>query len=160
MYVTLGFEAKIDAPGRRVWALLNDFERTHEFNPFVTISPVRTGDDGGLGAEREVLLYDGSVKHEYVLDVEKDRSILIAVSERNALIKAATARLTVEPPDQNISFLKIELTYEPRFGFLGKLLGLAYKPVLMSQYNHLIRGLNEYLSAHESVEQHGCDGLT
>ena len=146
MYLNLRIEADLRVPGRDVWHVLNDFGGHYRFNPLIELSPITNGIESGLGAEREVLLYDGSSMMQTILDFDEGRSILVGFTETDLPIRKATARFTVEPEDREFCHVRIDVAYEPKWGPVGVALGFLVKPMIRYRYNLVMRGLEYYVT--------------
>ena len=145
MYLKLRIESDLKAPGRRVWNVLNDFGGHYKFNPLIELSPITNGIEHGLGAEREVQLYDGSSMLQTILDFVEGESMLIGFTETNLPITHATAKFTVEPPDREFCHVRIDVSFEPKLGMVGALIGSIFKPVIRYRYNLVLRGLEYFV---------------
>ena len=155
MYVTLRIESDMCEPGKDVWRVLKDFGGHYRFNPLIELSPITNGIAEGLGAEREVQLYDGSSILQTILDFKEGESILIGFTETSLPIKNATAKFTLTPPDREFCRVFVDLAYEPKLGVVGGLLGTFYKPVLRNRYNLVLRGLRHFVHTGQTV----CDSV-
>ena len=154
MYFQLNVNSKLDVPGREVWDVLRDFGGYYRFNPLIKASPIINGISHGVGAERRLELYDGTILRQQILDIEDDESLLISVLDSNLPIHAATARFTVEPVDQPFCSINVDVTFEPRYGPAGIIWGMAMKSSLRSQYNIMFHGLRHYLNSGHTVAEH------
>ncbi len=152
MYLRTSVEADLNVPGSDAWQILKDFGGHYQFNPLIKLSPITNGISNGLGAEREVILYDGSSIRQTILDMEEGVSMLIGFTETDLPIKKATARFTIEPPDQAFCRVSIEITYEPKFGFVGGVLGMLYQPTIRNRYNIVLRGLKHFAATGQAID--------
>jgi hypothetical protein len=144
VYLGLTVASRLNVPGEKVWSVLKDFGGHYQFNPLIRLSPISNGIEEGLGAEREVYLYDGSVIRQIILDYREGESLLIGTTQSARFIKQATTRYSIEPPDQPFCRVRIDVTYEPKFGLAGGAMGVVYKPTLRSQYGLVLRGLEHF----------------
>jgi hypothetical protein len=153
MYLSTIVEADLGVSGNEAWQVLKDFGGHYQFNPLIQLSPITNGITDGLGAEREIVLYDGSSMRQIILDYVEGESLLIGFTETDLPIKNATAKFTIEPPDQPFCRVSIEITYEPKFGFVGGLMGVFYQPTIRNRYNLVLRGLKHFVSTGQAVER-------
>ncbi len=153
MYHTVSIETDLDVPGRDVWRVLNDFGSHYTFNPLVRLSPITNGIARGPGAEREVVMYDGAIIRQRVLDWDEGRSLLIGFTQTDLPISNATARFSVEPPDQPFCRVRVDVTFEPAYGVLGSMAGYLYRPAIRSRYSLVLRGLKHFVTTGQPVGQ-------
>jgi hypothetical protein len=135
----------------RVWPVLNDFVGHYRFNPYVEYSPIVNGITQGLGSERELRLYDGPVVKQKIIDYEEGRMILVGITESSWPIKRGWTRITLEATGEEACQLEYHLNYVPSLGPLGPLIGLYYKPVFTSQYNVVLRSVEEYVTTGRAI---------
>ena len=145
MYLKVRIDSDFDLPGHEVWQVLKDFGGHYMFNPLIEVSPITNGITEGLGAEREIVMYDGSRMLQKVLDYEEARSMLVGFLETDLPIRMGTARFAIDPVDQPFCNLSIEVTYEPKLGLVGGMLGWLYKPVVRYRYAMILRGLKHFV---------------
>lgn len=155
MYLQTSVQADLEVAGPAAWEVLKDFGGHYQFNPLIRLSPIVNGIPSGLGAEREVVLYDGSCIRQVILDYEEGRSMLIGFTETDLPIHRATAKFTIDPPDQSFCRVTIEITYEPRFGLVGGVLGALYGPTLRNRYNLVLRGLQHFVANGPAATDNG-----
>ena len=151
MYLTARIESDLSVPGREVWEVLKDFGGHYRFNPLIELSPITNGITEGLGAEREVQLYDGSSMLQTILDIDEGRSILVGFTESSLPIRSGTAKFTIEPSDQAFCHVRIDVVLEPKYGMLGGVLGLLMKPIVRNRYNLVLRGLKHFVTTGQAV---------
>lgn len=153
MYLSVNIEAELDHPGREVWRILKDFGGHYRFNPLIELSPITNGIAEGLGAERQVVMYDGSEMLQTILDYDEGESILIGFTETSLPIRNGTARFSIEPADQAFCRLSIEVLFEPKMGAFGAVLGVFYKPIVRQRYNMVVRGLRHFVATGRPVDE-------
>jgi hypothetical protein len=146
MQFTVRSESKFEAPGEQVWRVLKDFGGHYQFASLMEVAPIDNGVTEGLGAERELRLYDGTVIRQRILDLEEGRSMLIEIVESSLPIESAVIRIDLGPSDAQICFVAFEITYEPKYGVVGGVVGPLYKPILLSQHNLILRGLEHFVA--------------
>lgn len=151
MYLKTTITADLGVPGSQAWQVLNDFGGHYQFNPLIQLSPIVNGITHGLGAEREISLYDGSTMRQKILDFEEGESILIGFTETDLPIKNATAKFTIEPPNQKFCRISIDIVYEPKFGVLGGVVGMFLRPSIRQRYHLVLRGLKYFVTTGQTV---------
>lgn len=148
MYLRTHVETELDVSAAVVWDVLNDFGNYYQLHPLIKLSPITNGIHTGLGAEREVILFDGTSIRQTILDIVEGESMLLGFTESDLPIKHATAKIAIEPPDQTFCRISIDITYEPKYG----LVGYMYGPTLRNRANLMLRGLKHYVNTGEALE--------
>jgi hypothetical protein len=147
---TVHAEHHLRAPGPEVWEILQDFGGHHRFNPFIERSRITNGIPVGLGAEREVVLYDGAVMRQRIVDYQPGQSMIIEVIETDQWVRHYLIEISVRTETTDSCVLSYRVSYKAPFGVLGFPVGLFYKVVLKSRYNHVLRGLERYVRVHQA----------
>ena len=148
MYLRTHVEAEVDVSAAEVWGVLNDFGNYYQLHPLIKLSPITNGIHNGLGAEREVIFFDGTSIRQTILDIVEGESLLIGFSESDLPIKHATAKIAIEPPDQSFCRISIDITYEPKYG----LVGYIYIPTLRNRASLMLRGLKHFVTTGEELK--------
>ncbi len=142
---TVNAEHHVRAPAPHVWEAIDDFGAHHRFNPFIERSRITNGIVSGEGSEREISLYDGSIIRQRIVDYQPGRSMAIEVIESTHLIRHHLVEIVVLPVSEQACRLSYRASFRAPFGALGMPIGLLYKPVLLSRYGHVLRGLERYV---------------
>ena len=144
-------EHALNAPQPVVWDVVNDFGSHYRYNPFVQHSEITNDVPSGVGAERALQLYDGSTMRQRIIDYEAGRSMVIDVVESDLLIRHFIIQLSVQRQTADTCKLIYEISYSAPFGIIGYPIGLLFKPILMSRLNHLLKGVERYVTTREPV---------
>jgi len=144
-------EHALNAPQSQVWDVMNDFGSHYRYSPFVEHSEVINDIRFGLGAERMLRLYDGSTMRQRITDYDPGRSMVIDVVESELLIRHFIIQVSVEPKTEDTCSLNYDIFYSAPFGVVGYPIGLLYKPILTSRFNHVLKGLERYVTTREPV---------
>ncbi|MFU8815234.1 MAG: SRPBCC family protein [Pseudomonadales bacterium] len=142
---TVCAEQRLRAPGPRVWEVVQDLGGHHRFNPLIESTIITNDVPVGEGAEREVRLYDGSSMCQRIVDYQPGRSMIIEVIESEHWVRHYVIEISVEPESEDSCVLAYRVSFQMPLGWLGYPLGLIYKPLLRSRYNHMLRGLERYV---------------
>lgn len=144
-------EMHLEAPQADVWDVLADFGGHYQYNPYVKHSSIINHIPVGVGAEREMQLYDGSVMLQRIMDFDPPKSMAIEIVESDLLIRHYVVQMSVQPVDASVSTLACRVSYMPPFGALGSPLGLIFKPVVLSRVNHVLQGIAHYVRTREPI---------
>jgi len=132
-------------PANRVWDAVSDFGSHHHFNPFIREIRMLGDKQTGEGAERELVLYDGSVVAQRIVDYHPGTSMVIEVVQSDLLVRHHVTEIRVRPMDDSSCVLSYRVCFRPSFGLIGLPLGFYYKVRLRSQYALVLRGLARHL---------------
>ena len=139
-------EQQLRAPAAKVWEVVQDFGSHHKFNHLIEHARITNGIALGPGAEREVQLYDGSLMRQRIIDFQPGQSMAIEVIESDHWIRHHLIEIAVRPRPGHACTLAYRISYQAPFGVLGFPIGLFYKIVLRSRYNHVLRGVERYVN--------------
>ena len=142
-------EHALNAPQPVVWDVMNDFGSHYRYNPFVQNSEITNDIHTGLGAERSLQLYDGSTMRQRIVSYEAGRSMVIDVVESELLIRHFIIELSVEGQTADTCKLIYDISYAAPFGIVGYPFGLLFKPILISRVNHVLKGVERYVTTRE-----------
>lgn len=140
---------RLDASEHEVWEVLKDFGGHYRFDPYIQFSPICNDISEGLGAEREVTIFDGPVVRQKIIDYEEGRMILIGITDSSWPIKRGWVRIELEPISDDSCLLSYHLHFVPPFGLLAPIIGLYYKPVFQGQYNVILRSVEHFVRTGE-----------
>ena len=144
-------ELHLDAPHADVWQVVSDFGGHYLYNPYVRHSVTINDIPVGVGAEREVYLYDGSLMLQRIVDFDPAGSMAIEIVESDLLIRHYLLQMSVQAADDNASTLACRVSYLPPFGILGSPLALILKPVILSRVSHMLQGVAHYVRTREPI---------
>jgi hypothetical protein len=136
----------INAPPGKIWQVLAEIDRVHEWNPSVTASRYLASTSSGLGAQRHCDI-EGGYLRERVVEWEVERKLGFEIFATNAPIRSARAtfHLAPHPRGTQVSF---EMQYGVKFGPLGALMD---RMVMSRQFAKLVpdvlRALKEKIEA-------------
>jgi hypothetical protein len=133
-YVVLLWERRIRATPERLWAVLTDFPRMHEW--FLGVRRVRLAAPApAAGMERTLTLVTGQSHRERIATWDPPRLLEIEVLEPPVLARDWRASIRLEPvgPDVRLAW---SLRYAPRFGPVGRVLDrLVLRPLLRTAFD-------------------------
>lgn len=132
-------------PANRVWESVSDFGGHHHFNPFIHDIRILGDTQTGEGAEREMVLYDGSVVAQRIVDYHPGTSMVIEVVQSDLMVSHHVTEIRVSAIDDSSCMLSYRVCFRPSFGLIGLPLGFYYKVRLRSQYALVLRGLARHL---------------
>jgi len=139
-------EQQLRAPAAKVWEVVQDFGSHHRFNHLIEHARITNGIPLGPGSEREVKLYDGSLMRQRIIDFQPGQSMAIEVIETDHWIRHHLIEIAVQARKDDTCTLAYRVSYQAPFGVLGFPIGLFYKTVLRSRYNHVLRGVERYVN--------------
>ena len=114
---------QIDAPPKRVWTVLADFPNIADWNSGVNRSYSTSDATAGVGAKRHCDLAPIGALEETVTGWDEDRRLEIRVDSAAKLpIVHGLVTFTLDSADAGTD-VRIDYSYQPRFGFLGQLMG-------------------------------------
>ena len=138
---------QIDASPTRVWTVLADFPNIADWNSGVNRSYSTSDATAGVGAKRHCDLAPIGALEETVTGWDEDRRLEIRIDSAAKLpIVHGLATFTLDSADAGTD-VHIEYSYQPRFGFLGQLMG---RFVLDTQ---LTRGFARFLKDLEQASR-------
>lgn len=138
-----------------VWKAISDVGAVHKFHPLVQSSPLLSQQETGLECTRRCDFYDGTSIVEKVIDFEPEKTIKFELSEMNMPMTHAFARMTVIRVDNDTTEFEIKMTYEMKYGLLGKIMGVMMKPMMKGMFKKVINGLDDHLNTGQIVAKDG-----
>lgn len=134
----------VDAPHTAVWSALADFQAIGDFHPYITSVDLRTKHNGGLGSKRTCHFKDGTQIDEEIVDWQADESYTVLASNYSVPLKSMYGTLGVKSVDgKTEAFMRLE--YVPKFGPLGKLMGLLMMNRMMGKrMDDILVGLRDF----------------
>lgn len=131
----------IAAPATAVWNVLDDFGGIHRYHPEVMASYSTNHLSTGLGAERVCTFKQGDVL-ERIASYGPGQEMQVEIIDAGPFpLAAARATLRVKPLDGGHSRVTMEMTFTPKFGLAGKLMG----PMMVRQFSSLMTRVLESL---------------
>lgn len=116
-------QRQIDASRNKVWAVLADFPNIAEWNRGVNRSYATSDATAGVGAKRHCDLAPLGVLEETVTGWDEEKRMEIRIdSARRLPIAHGLATFTLSGADAATD-VSVEYAYEPKYGFLGHLMG-------------------------------------
>jgi len=119
----LTLSKKLEATSDKVWAVLADFPNIAAWNSGVNKSYSTSDALSGVGARRHCDLSPMGALEETVVRWEEEKCLEISIDSAAKLPMAhglATFTLSGEGDSTDVS---VEYSYQPKFGFLGQLMG-------------------------------------
>ena len=148
----------VDAKPNDVWSVLNRFDETYIYHPFVETSKSLNGISSGVGAKRECVMYGGQRLEETVTEHDAQNSTyLVEVLEFGPLpVTAMKVRITLAEAGADRTNVTYDCWFSPRFGIVGRLvLPTILKPQLRKMLNALIDGVGAHIRTGRLVENGG-----
>ncbi len=140
------------APIDTVWPLVADVTAVQRWHPSVKTADLLSPKPTGLGAARRCNFYDGTDVREEVVDLEEGRRVRLRLSEFSVPMKRLEAEVTLSPLGDGQTEATFELSYEMKFGPLGKVMGaLMVRRSLVKVANTVLAGLEHHASTGEIV---------
>jgi carbon monoxide dehydrogenase subunit G len=120
---TIEVERDIEAPQSDVWAVLADFPNIASWNTGVKSSFSTSDTTAGVGAKRHCDLAPAGALEETIQVWEPEAVLEISIdSARGLPIRYGLAKFVLEPGEIGTR-VTVAYSYQPRFGFLGQLMG-------------------------------------
>ena len=126
----------IDAPVEQVWNSWDDFGSIDVFNPNLSKSFLLPGSrQTGLGATRQCDLKDGkNYIQERIIEYVPQRRIVVDIFNGTIPLKKAVAEIDIEAAGFDRSKVTFTMTFEPKFGLIGRLMA----PMMKRQFRRLL----------------------
>ncbi len=143
----------IDAPQAAVWSALADFQAVGNFHPYITSVDLNTKHNGGLGSKRTCYFKDGTQISEEIVDWREGESYTILASNYSFPLKSMHASMGVKVVDgKSEAFMKME--YVPKFGPLGKLMGMLLMNRMMAKrMDDILMGLRVLMTTSQPATE-------
>ncbi len=147
---------RINLPAEEVWRHLADFSGVARYHPFVETADQLSESNEGVGARRKCNFYDGNSVVERVIEWEPGRRQKIELSEISMPMKSALAEFSVTPLGERESEVSISMSFTPKFGPLGALMGvMMMKPMMRKVFAQVLQGLEHHAHTGEFIVQGG-----
>lgn len=138
----------VNAPVEEVWESWDDFGNIDKFNPSINASRLLGGDATGIGARRECDLKDGkNWVRERIVDYVPSKRLRIDVYETSMPIKKMVATLTFRSIADNQTEVAFTAEFEPKMGFLGKLMAPLMKRQFRPMLASMLDGNADYVES-------------
>jgi len=150
-------ERELKVPVHRAWEILDDFGGVYRYHPIVERSPIDNGIGSGLGAERICHFDNGDQIKERVVEYEPGQEYTVDIIDPgNFPLKSAKGRLALNSIDEDRSRVTFEMSFEPKYGPLGWLMGAT---VMQTQFrktlSSVLAGLETHALTGEVVNRQG-----
>ncbi|KAJ8904848.1 hypothetical protein NDN08_001362 [Rhodosorus marinus] len=153
MHMKITREVQVSA--EKCWELLGDFSNIYHIHPMVKTSTPLSENDRGLGAIRQCDMYDGNSIQEKVIEWdEENMSYTITLIKGSLPINQMNAKVSVEANGGTQSALVCDVEFDPKHGFIGKLMGqLIMKPKFGGALGDMLGGVKYYLDEGDDVPE-------
>lgn len=139
-------QRQIEVPLAQAWRILDDFGGVYRYHPIVEKSPIDNGIGSGLGAERICHFDNGDQIKERVVEYESGQEYTVDIIDPGKFpIKTARGRLSLDSIDEDRSRVTFEMSFEPKYGPLGWLMGAT---VMQTQFRKILGQVLEGLETH------------
>jgi hypothetical protein len=130
-----------------VWAQWSDISKISDFHPDLVSSPIISSKTSGLGTQRKVTTIDGKELIHEIIEYDDTQKKLVFTFKADFLpIKDGRCFISIKSIRAGKAAIDFKVTMEPKFGFLGRLLGkLVLEPKLTAGGHNLLNGLENYL---------------
>jgi len=143
---------EIKADIKKVWAVLDDFAGIYKYNPGVKSSKMLSKTTTGIGAKRICYFDDGTSLKETITHYKPMSGYSFDLSEYSLPLKEAKTQFLLEPIGTSSSKVTVILSFIPKFGPLGWLMGkLLMKPMLTKALKGLTKGLDDHIRTGKTV---------
>ncbi|MEM7653330.1 MAG: SRPBCC family protein [Pseudomonadota bacterium] len=148
---------ELNASYEQVWEILDDFGNTHRSHPIVKHSEIVDGPPRGLNAERRCDLYDGkNFAQERITGYQPGSKMRIEVVDGTFPMKEMIVTIAVKPSRLNRTAIKLNLTFTPKFGPIGAVMGhLAMKPQFKKMLTLWLQGVEDHANTGRLVLEGG-----
>ncbi|SIT16471.1 Polyketide cyclase / dehydrase and lipid transport [Roseivivax lentus] len=139
----------IEAPVSKVWATWDNFGHIDKFNPNLKRSfLIDKSASTGLGAQRQCDLADGKnhVK-ERIVEYVPERLMVVDIYDGTIPLKSATARIALVPLATGRTELTFSLSFVPKLGVLGRIIGPLMKWQIRKQIAQLVAANRRFIEA-------------
>lgn len=137
---------ELEIPASKAWEILDDFGAVHRYHPTIESSPIQNGIKSGLGAERVCHFDNGDSIKERVTGYEEGSEYTVEIIDPgNFPLKSAVARLTLDPLADDRSRVGLEMSFQPKYGPLGWLMGAT---VMQAQFRKILGDVLAGLERH------------
>lgn len=141
----------IHAPQDQVWSLLSDVTTVNKYHPLVKSVDLLSPNKTGIGATRVCHFEDGTSVTEKVVHDANGR-IAFELSNFSLPMKEFDAELSVKPLITNETDLTFTLHFQPKYGFIGKLMGkYVVKPKMKELLRNVMAGVARHLATGETI---------
>lgn len=146
----LEHELIVDAPPERAWAVLSDFGNPQAWSPYVTHSAVVSDQDSGVGCERSCTVPGFGDITERATAWEEGRSVTIE-GFGVPMMRRFASTWSLEPAGDGTR-VRASMSYQPRFGPLGRLMAaLVMRRMMRTRLHKSLEGLKYHLETGEPV---------
>lgn len=156
---TIHYEIAVDRPASEVWKLISDIGGVYRYNPNVAQSRLTSGGaDLGVGATRHCdLTFSGSSAEERILEWNEGEGYALEIfgGEKMPPFKGhPRAAVAVRPAGSGRSVVTGDLSYELKFGPVGRLMDKAMvAPRFGPAFGGLLAGIKHHAETGEEVTE-------
>lgn len=139
---------RVSASIQDVWKSWDDFGNIYKYNPALKASRLLSSADVPIrvGALRQCDMADGkNWVREEIIDYQPGRSMKIDVYDGSLPLKSMTANIEFEVISEQRTRVRFTAEFEPKFGFVGKLLAPLMKRQLEPVLQALLDGNAEFV---------------
>lgn len=142
---TFSTETTIAAPVNKVWKVLADIGRIHQWNPGVIASHTTSDQPTGSGATRHCDLGGRNFLHEEVVEWQVQQKLTMRINDTNLPFKTADIRFTLQDKGTT-TIVTVSPIYQLKFGPFGRLFNHLYvEGSYKSGMEKLLSGLKDYV---------------
>ena len=140
----LHHEIVINAPVKKMWAVLANLENVAKYNPVVSHARYISQNKEGVGAARECEFKPKGSAKERVFEWEPERVLAIELYEHNWPVKTMRWWTRLKPEGNNTRVTQV-MEYEMKFGILGNLMNaLMMKRKLNQGVTEIFENLKKF----------------
>lgn len=145
--LVLTMTRELDAPAATVWPILADYHRVDRFHPWVKRVDVIGDAPCGVGAERVCHLEGMPALRERVTEGVEGRGYRISAQTPIAFLGELAGGLWLDAqPSPERTAVRFELSFKPKLGPIGRLLGRAWLGYVGEGMGpHILAGLEHHL---------------
>lgn len=137
-------EIMIDASMNKIWEALTIVDKLDIYDPTIKKSSATTNLKSGIGAKRKVDMLDGKNWFEETCTVsETNKALTYELTACSFPVKKLKHSYRFQNVGNQIKVSQ-KMSYEMKFGLLGKLMGNMLKPKWNKGINEFLGGLKQY----------------
>jgi len=132
----------VHASVSEVWASWDDFGNIERFNPNLKKSfLIESSKKTGLGATRQCDFSDGkNYIQERIVEYIPQKKMVVDIYNGTVPLKSATAKIELNPMNNNTTQVIFTMNFVPKMGLLGRLLIPLMKPQFRKDISKLVDG--------------------
>lgn len=142
----------IHAAPDKLWPLIADVTAIDRWSNAVATVDLLSDEPTGVGATRRCNFYDETSVREEVVGLEEGSRVHLRLSEFSVPMKRLEAEISLRPVGDGDTEASFEMSYEVKFGVLGKLMGATVVRRMMSKVaGTSLAGLDHHATTGEDV---------